>query len=441
MESLFQFVLGLAALSFLVFIHEWGHFIVARMTGVKVHTFSIGFGPKLIQKKIGDTVWCLSAIPFGGYVAMSGEAAKEAKSQGYADGDFRGKSIWARGAIALGGPMVNIIFAFLALFFMYMIGVQEPVKGKLVVGRVNMESPALLAGFAEGDTLLSLEGEDVKTWRGVLESAAMSIDQEMKFTVLRGSDTLIIRPTPVVMEEYGLGYLGLAPQGQTMVPANPELGTPAWNAGLRKGDTLLQIESELITSPTVLINIVSKSEGRELKLIIARDGNSNKETKIKAEETPEGWRIGLPLGQISNIPTEEVKRSVGESFVVAWDRGIDMAKAPFKFIQKIFNGGIQLKAMSGPIGIVQIMGKTTQAGFIEFILLLALISMNLGIMNLLPLAITDGGILMFLTLEFFRKKPLPVKVEAKIQQVATLFFISLFLYITFQDVLRFPTLW
>jgi regulator of sigma E protease len=197
----------------------------------------------------------------------------------------------------------------------------------------------------------------------------------------------------------------------------------------------------VITSPTVLINIVSKSEGRKLDLVIARKGVTSKQTEISAEETPQGWRIGLPLATVTNIATEEVKRSVGESFIVAWARGIDMAKAPFKFIKKIFNGGIQLKAMSGPIGIVQIMGKTTQAGFIEFILLLALISMNLGIMNLLPLAITDGGILMFLALEFIRKKPLPVAVEGKIQQVATLFFISLFLYITFQDVLRFPTMW
>jgi regulator of sigma E protease len=431
--SLLYLPFGLIGLSFMVFVHELGHFLAAKSVGVRVHTFSIGFGKKLLRWKKGDTEYCLSAIPFGGYVAMAGENPDEG---GYgATDEFQQKSVGARIFIAVAGPAANIAFAIAILFGLYLVGVQEP-KGAVIVGQVAGNSAAEKAGVLPGDELLSFDGKPVRSWEDFVQEAALSGSAPRPLEVARGGETKRLTLAPEMDARFGIALTGLV--GTWDIGARRVLpGSPAEKAGLKTGDIIQSIDGEPVSTSIALVEMVNGSKGRPLTLGLARDGKPVTLTVTpRLDDADKRWRIGIELASI--VPTHTVRRGVAESFKASLATTWGHATLIFRTLGRIFTGDVKLKALSGPLGIVQMISGTLQQGMQQFLQFTALLNTNLGVMNLLPLAITDGGLILLLLIEAIRRKPVSPKVQGAINRVGMSFFIALALFITFHDILRIP---
>lgn len=430
---LYQIPIGLLGLSFLVFIHELGHFLVAKWAGVKVNTFSIGFGKKLIRWERGGTEYCISAVPFGGYVAMAGEQPEDDTDGSPAE--FRQKSVGVRMAIAAAGPAVNIAFSILLLFGLYLYGVQEP-KSTLVVADVEKGQAADKAGVLKGDEILRLKGKPVESWEGFMQAVAVEGGNALPLTVKREGVLQDLTLTPEVDPKWGISLVGVTGEADILV-GSVVPGKPAAAAGLKGGDQILAIEGTKVPSYSSLVDLINASKGQPVRMQVLRDGQ---ETAVTVTPTLDKDQNKYVIGIYPTIqmPTEFVRRGMGESLEKSWDKNWENATILFKTLKGLFTGSIHAKALSGPVGIVQIIATSLAASVQRFLELMALISMNLGVMNLLPLAITDGGVILFLMLEAIRRKPLELKTQMRINQVAISLFLVLALYVTFQDILRIP---
>lgn len=446
LDNVLMFVLGLIALSFLVMIHELGHFAVAKWNNVKVNTFSIGFGKKLLRFRRGETEYCISAIPFGGYVAMSGEnpdSLEEGESP--SDRDFVGKSVGARAAIAFAGPFVNIVFAFVLLIILYMIGVQEPSTKDLIIGFVADESAAEIAGIQPGDTITGMNGKPTQGWDDFREQIGVSLGAEVTLEVHRGGAPLTITVVPQELVvpaqdssgnpiKMGIGDIGIYPRNRVIVREPPKAGSAAAAAGIAQGDTIFEINGEHISRYEEVVRQIDGSQGSEVKLTVIRSGDTlTLGLTPSYNEEYKRYMVGIQMGYVMFRETKLVRRGPVEAFTKTCATSWKMTTSIFRYFKRMFQGQVKVDAFSGPVSIVAVMGNVWMSGFQDFLMLLALISINLGVMNLLPLAITDGGLLMFLGIEKLRGKPLSLKTQSIIQNVAAAFFISFFVFITIMD--------
>ncbi len=438
----FQIILGLLGLSLLVFVHELGHFLAAKFCGVRVLAFSIGFGKKLLKFTKNGTVYCISAIPFGGYVSMAGENPENVREN--KPDDFHVQPIRKRALIAFAGPAFNVIFAyFLLTGFYYMIGNPERIYDKLVIGIVEPESAAEEAGIAGGDTIFSIDGEKAKSWDRLREEMAISIGRSIPLEVGTKDGRKTIAVVPRELGELGIGTAGIHPRHRVFVAADPS-DSPAGKAGIKQNDTILSVNGRFIGYFQDMITIISASEGKEVEVVFLRASEENKIDTLSAIITPfyseenKRYLIGIQMGvaQFDELQVVSQPLPLGTALAIAAERSYIMGTAVFRYINRIFKGEVKLKAMSGPVGIVQVIGLVWLEDLQKAVFLLALISINLGVMNLLPLAITDGGVLLFLLIEKLRGKPISQKNQTRIQQVALAFFITLFVYVTFIDLSR-----
>ncbi len=446
LDNAIMFVLGLIGLSFLVTIHELGHFLVAKWNNVKVNTFSVGFGKKLFRFKKGETEYCISAIPFGGYVAMAGENPDSFKDgQQPGERDFTGKSVGARAAIAFAGPFINIVFAFILLIILYMVGVQEPANKELIIGFVGKGSPAEVAGILPGDTITAMNGKETQGWDDFREQIGVSLGANVELEVHRGGAPVMITVVPEELvipakdsteteTKMGIGDIGIYPQNRVIIRLPPVAGSAAEKAGLLQNDTVFEINGNHIGRYEDVIRNIDGSKGDEVKVTVIRGGDTLTlpMTPVYSEETKR-YMIGVQMGYVLFRETKFVRRGPIEAFEKTCATSWKMTTSIFRYFGRLFKGQVKVDAFSGPVSIVAVMGNVWMSGFQEFLMLLALISINLGVMNLLPLAITDGGLLMFLGIEKLRGKPLSTKTQTIIQNVAAAFFISFFVFITVLD--------
>lgn len=446
LNNVLMFVLGLIGLSFLVTIHELGHFLVAKWNNVKVNTFSIGFGKKLLKFKKGETEYCISAIPFGGYVGMAGENPDSFKD-GHAPGDrdFTGKSVGARAAIAFAGPFVNIVFAFVLLMILYMVGVQEPAKNELIVGFVGKNSPAEIAGIEPGDTIVSMNGKPTQGWDDFRERIGVSLGAKVELEVHRDGAPVILTVVPEELVvpaqdstgselKMGIGDIGIYPQNRVIVRLSPNAGSAAEKAGILKNDTILEINGKHIGRYEDVVRQIDGSKGEKVEVTVIRNSDTLTLPMVPVySEEYKRYMVGVQMGYVIFRETKFVRRGPVEAFEKTCVTSWKMTTSIFRYFGRLFKGQVKVDAFSGPVSIVAVMGNVWMSGFQEFLMLLALISINLGVMNLLPLAITDGGLLMFLGIEKLRGKPLSTKTQTIIQNVAAAFFISFFVFITILD--------
>lgn len=446
LDNVLMFVLGLVGLSFLVTIHELGHFMVAKWNNVKVNTFSVGFGKKLLKFKKGETEYCISAIPFGGYVAMAGEnpdSFKDGQTPG--ERDFTGKSVGARAAIAFAGPFINIIFAFVLLVVLYMVGVQEPATNDLIVGFVGKNSPAEVAGIQPGDTITGINGKPTQGWDDFREQIGVSLGANVALDVHRGSGLVVVNVVPEELvipakdstgseTKMGIGDIGIFPQNRVIVRLPPMEGSAAQKAGILENDTVFEINGEHISRYEDVVRLIDGSKGEEVKVTVIRNADTLTlgMTPVYSEQTKR-YMIGVQMGYVMFRETKLVQRGLIEAIQKTCATSWKMTTSIFRYFGRLFKGQVKVDAFSGPVSIVAVMGNVWMSGFQDFLMLLALISINLGVMNLLPLAITDGGLLMFLGIEKLRGKPLSTKTQTIIQNVAAAFFISFFVFITILD--------
>ncbi|MCG9714482.1 sigma E protease regulator RseP [Shewanella insulae] len=414
------------ALGILITAHEYGHFWVARRCGVKVERFSIGFG-KAIWRKIGadGTEYVVAMIPLGGYVKMLDErvdtVADELKPQA-----FNRKSVWQRIAIVGAGPMANFVFAIFALYIMYLIGVPSI---KPVIESTQAGSPAAVIQVNKPMQVIAVGDRSVRNWEEVTYALVGHIgDDAIDVTVapLSGvmgeerSYKLDIRKWKFNPEtESPITSLGL----DVFRPAiTPKLGFvdedgAAYAAGLRLGDTLVAVDNQAYDDWEQFVAKVKASADKPLSVTIRRDGEQLKLTVTPKARTIDGGKVE---GVIGVAPTQapwpdemqlQLEYGVGESLWVAADKTWQLVRVSIKMIGKLFTGDVSVKNLSGPISIAQGAGNSANYGLVYFLGFLALISVNLGIINLLPLPVLDGGHLLYYFIEVITGRPVPEKVQ------------------------------
>ena len=384
----FLFVIGI-----LVFVHELGHHLVAKWFGVRVLTFSLGFGPKLLSVHYGGTDYCLSAIPLGGYVKMAGEHPDRAGS-GQPD-EFLSKPKWQRFQILVAGPMMNIALAVVVTAIVLIHGLEMPAcrSGPPVVGAVLSGSPAEKAGIRSGDRILSVSGNPVATWASLDLTLGTHPNRDVSLVLLRAGQAipLTVRPEPDPSLEAGsIGVLpDVHPVIRTVTP-----GGAADRAGLRSGDVVTAIDGRPVSVPRDLIRSTSRHVGRTIDVTIRRDAQANQ----LAVRLVEGDRRAV-MGVVTGIPTTLFHRGPLEAFTLGVQLTIKRSGVILNAIGGLLSGDISLRRLMGPVGIAQLAGESARVGWVELFGLMALVSLNVGIFNLLPIPLLDGGQIMMLTLE------------------------------------------
>jgi len=431
------FLGGLAAL---IFVHELGHFLVARKVGVVVEKFSLGFGPKIFGMKSGDTEYLLSAIPLGGYVKMKGEDLEEAST--HEEGSFAAAKVTHRLAIAFAGPFFNILFAIAIYWGVYMAGVQTL---GLVTGTIKSESPAQAAGIQIGDKIVQIGEEKVQFWDQLQNIVHDSPGKPLEFTVERNSSLLTFNITPVSEEITNLfgdkervGLIGITPLVRHITYVKE--GSPAHRAGLVVGDQLQAVGDTPIYGWGDLKTAAVDHPGKELEFHVLRDGAEvivklTPESKVVEDDKGNKVEIGV-LG--IGMSGEMVEESYG--FFSAAGRALQETGRLIYLIgvsiKKMVVGSIPADTIGGPILIFQIYGEQAEQGFNELVRLTALLSINLGLLNLLPIPILDGGHIFFFLIEMIKGKPLSEKSRERAQQVGLFMLISLMIFAFYNDIMR-----
>ncbi|WP_159655240.1 sigma E protease regulator RseP [Vibrio atypicus] len=447
---LWNFASFIIALGILVAVHEFGHFWVARRCGVRVEKFSIGFG-KSIWSKVGKdgTEYSISVIPLGGYVKML-DGRVDDVSEADQEFAFDKKPLWKRSAIVAAGPVFNFLFAIVAYWLVFMIGVPAV---KPVVGQVTPYSIAAEAGLESGMELKSVSGVKTADWESVNMGLISHIGDERLTMTVAPADGVGIEQTIT----FDLTKWNFDPEQQSamsalgFVPFTPEISTTLINitegsagerAGLKEGDTLVTIDNKPIEVWQQVVDAIQKHPNAPLALEVLRDGEKitltivpdSREMKGKGEvgfagiapevaEWPQSYRFDLQFGVID---------SVGKA-VEKTGQVIDLT---ISMLKKLIVGDVGLNNLSGPISIAKGAGTTADYGLVYFLGFLALISVNLGIINLVPLPMLDGGHLLFFAIEAVIRRPVPEKIQEMGYRVGGAIIFSLMAVAIFNDFAR-----
>ncbi len=422
----FIFVLG-----FLVLVHELGHFMVAKKLGVKVEQFSIGFGPKLIGFVKGETEYKLSAFPLGGYVKMAGEEPGEEHT-----GDpreFSSQSVGNRMAIIIAGPLMNLILTFFLLPIVFMLGVNMPayLGDEARVGWVLKDSPASEVGLQPGDLIEAINGEAITTWEEALTIFTSNPDHRLALDVDREGRAKTLFLTPKLTNGGG-GFSGiLHPMPPVVGGVNAAL--PAGKSGLKTGDLVRSVDGEEVNHWVEMSQKIKASGGKEVLLGIMR-GKESLEIKLKPvmDDASERYVIGINFSQESRF----IQYGFAESVREGVKRAAELTRLTFDVIKKLFSFNLSIKSLGGPIMIAQATGAAAESGISALISLMAFISLQLGILNLLPIPVLDGGHVFFLLAELGLRRPISIKTREIAQQVGFAILISLMLIVSYNDIMR-----
>jgi len=399
----FAFVLGV-----LVFVHELGHFMMARWHGVRVLTFSLGFGPKLLSMRRGDTEYCIAAIPLGGYVKMAGENPEDPRSG--SDDEFLSKSKWQRFQILIMGPVMNLLLAVVLLWVVLLQGAQVAAfqDQPVVVGVVQPGSPAEEAGLRPGDRVMSVAGSETATWDQFSLAIGTRPDRDTELVVMREGLDVRMTVRPNATTRYEVGDIGVLPDVHPSIgTVNP--GDPADRAGLKAGDVLLSVAGERMVFAQHVSAAISKSAGQPIEIRVRRDGEEQAFT-VTPELRGEGGIIGVSLANA----TRTFQPGPVEALGLSVERNIEFAGLILKTVWGLVVGETSPRQLMGPVGIAQISGESAQLGWVALFALMATISLNLGLLNLLPIPVLDGGHILIIGLEAVARRDFSMQVKEKL---------------------------
>lgn len=402
-SGLEQFVLFILVLGFVVTFHELGHFLAAKAFDVRVDVFSLGFGQRIFGWRRGETEYRVAIIPLGGYVLMGGEMGEDPERPRDSR-DFEAKPVWARLAIMAAGPFASALLAVLLMWGAFLAGVEVPayLHEPPRIGSVEDGSPAQAAGLATGDVIVAVGGRPVATWESFTELVLMSPNARLDLEVQRGGERIDL---PVDVEARGkhlIGWIGADPCSDVFVRSVSK-GSPAEGAGLRAGDLISRIDGEEPCSDGGLVAKVQGAEGAPLRLEIRRDdGVIAASVAARWDEDAKRWLIGIAPGLETTIQRHGPISALVESLRYNADKSLLV----FRAIGKLLTGGLSIRAMSGPLEMASMTQETADFGLLPLIQLVALITLNLAVFNLLPVPILDGGRMLLLGIEAVRGRDL-----------------------------------
>jgi len=445
-ETLHTVAAFVVAISLLIAVHEFGHFIVARKLGIKVEKFSVGFGPALFSWRSRDqeVLYVIAAIPLGGYVKMlgenpdeQGEEARQELSEEDKARAFDAQPAWKRACVAVAGPGFNFLFAIVAYMLVGWVGqtVLPP-----VVGHVAPASVAEQAGFVSDDKIITLNNHPVHSWQQMEEWLKDAVGKPLEVQVERGGsiETLHIN-LPVPQKDPLLtdvaSELGIDP-GMHVLVAEVMADAPAAKSGLKPGDEVLQVQDEAVTGIGGFIRQVRAYAGQPITLNIRR-GREVLNLAITPESDENGrGRIGARMMAKPLYPLIVYRMGPVEGLTYGFVRTWEVTTLTFQVLGKMLTSAISPKNLGGPIAIAQIAGKTAELGIVAFISFLALISVNLGVLNLLPVPVLDGGHLLYLSIEKVRGVPLSPKMMERTQMVGMVLIAALMIFAFYNDIAR-----
>ena len=434
----------IVVLSVLVVVHEFGHFAVAKFFGFPVEVFSVGFGKRLFGRKWRGTDYRVSAIPLGGYVRVIGLGPDEST---VTEGTSReappvGKR-WQRALVLLAGPLMNLVLAFFLHTTVFAVGTRVPAYElePPIVRVVEPDSPGAEAGFQPGDRVVAINGRTTSRWRDVLFIFGMNARETLNVDVDRGGQTVTLRVTPRPSTKYDLGYVGLLPDFGANVRAKIAQvvgGSPAAHAGLKAGDVVLSVAGKPIQGApdqvfTKFVEAVGSAAPGPFPIEYLRDGRTGSVTVTPRKEG-DSWKVGVQV--VGDLPEVVERFALGQSFVEGWRRVETDFKMTLAVIARLFRGTASMKSMSGPLDIAKFSGEAARTGAVPFVAFMAAISLQLGIFNLLPIPVLDGGHLFLLTLEGIARRDFSLRVKERILQVGFVMILALLAVVLYNDVAK-----
>ncbi|VAW99368.1 Intramembrane protease RasP/YluC, implicated in cell division based on FtsL cleavage [hydrothermal vent metagenome] len=448
LDILYSLLSFIVAITILVAIHEYGHYWVAKISGVKVLRYSIGFGKPLYKKNFGrdNTEFVIAAIPLGGYVKMLDEREAEVPAADL-ERAFNRQHVAKRFAIVFAGPLFNFIFAIFAYWLMFVNGTPGIVP---VVGEVVKDSPAAIAGMRSGDTIISINNVETPIWDVVLNEFVPVIIEKSSVSVVVKTDMGLrtelqfdFSSLTVDLESGNiLAILGFEPWRPVV---SAKIGAviadfPAEKAGLQKGDIILKVNDVSVLTWLEMAKEISSRPSERIELTVDSAGKVHQIFVETKEDIRKGKKVGI-IG-ISNAAAypDEMKRnyqySVFGSITKAVSTTWTMTNRTLSFLYKMVKGEVSLKNISGPITIAKYAGLSADAGLSKFLGFLAIVSISLGVLNLLPVPMLDGGHLFYYLIEIVKGSPVSVAFEAIGQQIGIVLLLLLMSLAFYNDLLR-----
>lgn len=428
-------------LGVLITIHELGHFLFARLFGVKVESFSIGFGPALFKwRGKDDTVYQIAAIPLGGYVKMYGEDSMTEPIQGNVDKSafsdtrsFHSKPNWQKMMIAFAGPLFNIVLAVILFVAVYMVGIKEPayLSKPVVVGYVEKDSFAQKAGLQNFDRIIRIDGQEVRNWKEFMMVVSMKSGKSVSFEIERGGQTqsiLVSLPEDLTKDRIGISPLIEAKVGNVFEDS------PAAKAGVRQGDIIVGVNGIPVKSWYEFASFMqSLKQDSPVNLIIKRE---EKIISITITPTYSQELKRYTVGISPHFEQVLIQYSFSDAVLKAIEKTAELTTAIFGVVKGLITGDVSFKTLGGPLSIAKFSGEALETGITTFLFAMAFMSLQLGYLNLLPIPVLDGGLILILLIESIIRRPLPQKAKEYLAYFGFALIGTLMIYVIFNDILR-----
>ncbi len=464
-------VVALLVLSIIIVIHELGHFLVAKFFKIKVETFSVGFGPRIVGFRRGDTDYRISAFLLGGYVKMAGETpADTITGEAY---EFLSKPKWQRFLVAVAGPAMNVFLAIALVMGLYIYGTDMPefVIGQAVVGIVEAGSPADKAGLKPGDQIVSIDGKEHPDWQAVQNDIMTSPGRQVNMTVNRAGKQMDVTITPERRGREEAGYIGALPVIRTVVRA-VQPNSPAAGAGVKPGDEIIRVNGmDLRNSGKTIQQAIQETTDKTFPIMVLRGENpvpvaptpslwerlrgligkekaaadvasfpnypsTDQRKEVELQVTPilrDGRKM---IGIDVPFPTVHIKLGPVDAFNKSLETNKENAALIFQVIGRLIKREASLRQLDGPVGIVAVSGQAYEQGFATLLMFMAVISLNLGILNILPIPILDGGVILLLVIESLMGRDLSLRMKERIVQASFVFLLMLTVIVLYNDVVK-----
>jgi regulator of sigma E protease len=424
----FAFVLGV-----LVFVHELGHFLAAKRVGIRVLKFQLGFNPTVLSFRRGETEYGIGALPLGGYVKMAGDNPDDVPS-GRSD-EFLAKTKWERFQVLIMGPAMNLILAFVLTAVVLYQGVDMPVfqDQPVVIGAVPADTPAARAGLLPGDRVISVADRNVDTWERFFLAIGTRPNREVSLKVLRHGTLLTKTVTPVVapgQSRFEIGDIGVLPDVHPHVPSLVA-GDPAEKGGLKVGDVVVAVDGHPMTFSSQLKDAIAKRPNQRIVFTVLRNAVPETVEVVSTQHGSIGW-VGIGIQD----EIKSVKPGAVEALVLSVKKNVEYAGLIFQTVWGLLTRETSPKQLMGPVAIAQMSGESAQLGWIALFGLMASLSLNLGILNLLPIPVLDGGHIFIMALEGVARRDFSVKVKEKMLLAGFVALMVLMAAVIYNDLTR-----